>query len=127
MSVLTAKLDLRKILITALSADLKWTEDIGMNKNMMWAIALKNSICLICFTVLAVIFNEWWIALFAAFFMTSYQTKYQYYRVCDGCGKHSPSADTYNSALDKAIKYGWLHVVDGNQDYCPECQMKNKF
>ena len=93
-----------------------------MNKNMIGTIALKNSICMICWTVLAVIFNKWWIALFAALFMTEYTTKHQYYRVCDNCGKHSHSADTYNDALDVAKKSGWMHIADVNIDYCPECQ-----
>jgi hypothetical protein len=43
------------------------------------------------------------------------------YRVCDGCGKHSPYANSYNEALDKAKEAGWIHYVDGNRDYCPEC------
>lgn len=92
-----------------------------MNKTI-WAIALKNSICMICWTALAVFFNKWWIAAFAAFFMTSYTTKHQYYRVCDNCGKHGPSADTYNGALDAAKESGWVHLVDGNKDYCPKCR-----
>lgn len=92
-----------------------------MNKTI-WAIALKNSICMICWTALAVFFNKWWIALFAALFMTEYTTKHQYHRVCDNCGKHSPNADTYNGALDVAKESGWVHIVDGNKDYCPECR-----
>ncbi len=92
-----------------------------MNKTI-WAIALKNSICMICWATLAIIFNKWWIALFAAFFMTEYTTKHQYYRVCDNCGKHSSNADTYNGALDAAKESGWVHVVEGNKDYCPECR-----
>lgn len=94
-----------------------------MNKTIV-AIAIKNSICVICWTVLAIIFNKWWIALFAALFLTSYETKKQYWRTCDGCGKHSPDADSYNEALDKAKASGWIHCVDGNKDYCPSCQME---
>ena len=93
-----------------------------MNKNIIGSIALKNSICMICWTVLAVIFNKWWIAIFAVFFMTEYTTKSQYYRVCDNCGKHSPSADTHNDALKKAKLAGWIHFPESNIDYCPECQ-----
>lgn len=98
-----------------------------MNKNTIGSIALKNSICMICWTVLAVIFNKWWIALFAVLFMTEYTTKHQYHRVCDNCGKYSPSADTYNGALDVAKESGWVHIVDGNKDYCPECKIKYEF
>ena len=88
---------------------------------MIWAVAIKNSICVICWTVLAVIFNAWWIALFGLLFITSYETRYKTYRICDKCGKHSPYADSYNEALKKAKEVGWIYCVDSNKDYCPEC------
>ena len=50
------------------------------------------------------------------------KTKINYYMVCDKCGKHSPDADSHNEALDKAKEAGWIHCVDGNKDYCPDCQ-----
>lgn len=93
-----------------------------MNNSTVWAWAVKNSICVICWTVLAVIFNKWWIALFAILFMSSYQQKHKSYRVCDKCGKHGPYADSYNEALNKAKEAGWIHYVDGNKDFCPDCQ-----
>lgn len=96
-----------------------------MNKNFLWALAIKNSICVICWAVLAIVFNKWWIALFSLLFLSSLQSSLQtkkYYRFCDKCGKHSEYADSYNEALDKAKKAGWIHVVDGNKDYCPDCQ-----
>lgn len=43
---------------------------------------------------------------------------------CDKCGKHSEYADSYDAALDKAKKAGWIHYADGNKDYCPECRDK---
>jgi hypothetical protein len=92
-----------------------------MNKNLIWVWAIKNSIAILAWTALAIVFNKWWIALFAILFMSSLQTKHQSYRVCDGCGKHSPYADSYNEALEKAKEDGWLHIVDGNKDYCPDC------
>ena len=92
-----------------------------MNKELL-VVMVKNSICVICWTVLAVIFSKWWIALFALLFMTSYETTHKYFRYCDKCGKRSPYANSYNEALDNAKAAGWLHVVDGNKDYCPECQ-----
>ena len=97
-----------------------------MDKNVLWPIAIKNSICTICWTILAIIFNKWWIALFGVLFLTSWQTSTarKYYRICDGCGKHSEYADSYNEALDKAKATGWMHIVDGNKDYCPGCQME---
>lgn len=98
-----------------------------MSKDLLWAWTVKNSIVVLAWAALAVIFNKWWIALFAALFISGIDTKYKYKncRVCDKCGKHSPYADTYNEALDKAKEAGWLHYVEGNKDYCPDCQMKN--
>ena len=93
-----------------------------MDKSSLWAWAIKNSVSVICWTVLAVVFNKWWVALFGLLFMSELQTKYKNYRVCDKCGKHSPYADNYNDALDKAKEAGWVHCVDGDKDYCPECQ-----
>lgn len=94
-----------------------------MNKSVWWALAIKNSICVICWVVLAIVFNKWWVALFSLLFLSSLQTK-KYYRLCDKCGKHSEYADSYNEALDKAKKAGWIHYVEGNKDYCPECRDK---
>lgn len=97
-----------------------------MNKNAWWAWAIKNIVCLIIWCALAVIFNKWWIALFGLFCISTLEAKdiKKYYRICDKCGKHSPYEDSYNDALDKAKAAGWVHCVDGNKDYCPECQAK---
>jgi hypothetical protein len=95
-----------------------------MDKNIYWPVAIKNSICVICWTVLAIIFHKWWIALFGALFLTSIETRKKHCRVCDVCGKHSPYANSHNEALDKAKANGWLHYVDGNKDYCPGCVAK---
>lgn len=89
---------------------------------MIWPLMIKNSICMICWSAIAIIFDKWWIALFAILFMSSLQTKYRSYRVCDKCGKHSPYADSYNEALDKAMEAGWVHCEEGNKDYCPNCR-----
>ena len=35
-----------------------------MNKDIWWAWALKNSISIVCWTILAIYFNKWWIALY---------------------------------------------------------------
>ena len=96
-----------------------------MNKNTIWACAISNMISVSCFTVLAVMFDRWWIVLFALLFFTiPKSTAERYYRICDGCGKHSPYADSYNEALEKAKAAGWVHQVDCNKDYCPSCQME---
>jgi hypothetical protein len=60
--------------------------------------------------------------LFGALFLSGLSTNTNYHRVCDGCGKHSPSADGHNEALDKAKAAGWIHYIEGNKDYCPECK-----
>ena len=93
-----------------------------MDKNTLWAWAIKNSVCVICFAVLSIVFHKWWILLFSALFLSELKTAHKSYRVCDGCGKHSPYADSHNEALDKAKAAGWVHYVDGNKDYCQECQ-----
>lgn len=93
-----------------------------MSNHILWTWAIKNSICVICWTVLAIIFDKWWIALFMALFMNGLETKYKTYRICDKCGKHSPYANSHNEALEKAKEAGWVHYVDGNKDYCPDCQ-----
>ena len=95
--------------------------NIIMNKSFIWAWAFKNIVAIIGWTALAILFNKWWIALFALLFVSGIQTKTNNYRICDGCGKHSPYANSYNEALDKAKEAGWIHYVDGNKDYCPEC------
>jgi hypothetical protein len=95
-----------------------------MDKDVLWAWVIKNSISVLTWATLAVVFNKWWIALFALLFMSGLQTKYKNYRVCDGCGKLSPYADSYNEALDKAKEAGWVHYVEGNKDYCPSCKIE---
>lgn len=97
-----------------------------MNKSAWWAWAIGNSVCVICWTTLAIVFNKWWICLFSMLFLCFLQTETvkKHYRICDKCGKHSEYADSYNEALDKAKKAGWVHYVDGNKDYCPECKNK---
>lgn len=92
-----------------------------MKKDVLWAWVVKNGIAVLAWTTLAVVFNKWWIALFAILFMDKFKIIYSNYRVCDKCGKHSPYANSYNKALDKAKEAGWVHYANGNKDYCPEC------
>ena len=95
-----------------------------MNKKNWLVYVVHNIICVVCWTALAIIFNKWWLALFALLFLVIPKGKMKYYRVCDGCGRHSPKADSYNEALDKAKEAGWVHYADGNKDYCPSCEME---
>lgn len=98
-----------------------------MDKSFIWAWFFKNIIAILAWVALAILFNKWWIALFALLFVSGIETKFKSYRVCDGCGKHSPYANSYNEALDKAKEAGWIHYVDGNRDYCPECSKNVKY
>lgn len=95
---------------------------MNKNNNIVWAWVIVSIINITCWVALAIIFHKWWIALFAALFVSGISTQHKSYRVCDNCGKHSPYADSYNEALDEAKKAGWLHVTEGNKDYCPECR-----
>ena len=46
-----------------------------MIKHEWSAWALKNSVTIACWTILAIYFNKWWIALFAVLFLSSISTK----------------------------------------------------
>ena len=87
-------------------------------------VILYNTIALGMWGALAFVFDKWWLVLFSILFMVVPSFTRNYYRICDGCGKHSEYASTYNEALDKAKLAGWTHYVDGNRDYCPACMDK---
>lgn len=93
-----------------------------MNKSIWWALTIKNSICTICWVTLAIVFHKWWIALFSILFWSYLKTGPAYYRICDTCGKQSEYAESYNEALYKARRAGWIHYAEENKDYCPECK-----
>lgn len=38
--------------------------------------AIKNSVVMICFCILSVYFNHWWIALFAGLFISDIKTSF---------------------------------------------------
>lgn len=101
------------------------------NKTAWWTWVIYNSICVICFTALAIVFNKWGIALFALLFMSTLETQARpakvYYRICDKCGKHSEYATTYDEAIKKAKESGWIirRVRDKWDDRCPDCQELN--
>lgn len=42
---------------------------------MWWYLLIKNSVVVICFTLLAIHFDKWWIVLFSAFFVTFVEYK----------------------------------------------------
>lgn len=37
--------------------------------------AIKNAVVIICFTVLAIVFDKWWIVFFSALFLNSVEHK----------------------------------------------------
>ena len=93
-----------------------------MNKNNLWSVMFWNVVTIGCWVALSIIFNKWWLIFFALLFLCGVKTEHRYYRICDECGKRSPYADNYNDALDQAKEAGWVHVVEGNKDYCPDCK-----
>ena len=44
-------------------------------KDLNVIVSIKNTVTLICFTVLAIVFHHWWIVLFSALFFSSVETK----------------------------------------------------
>ena len=46
-------------------------EKDGYKKYLNKLMAVENSITLICFTILAIVFGKWWIVLFSVLFFTS--------------------------------------------------------
>lgn len=98
-----------------------------MKSNAWTAWAVKNSVVIICFTVLAICFGKWWIVLFSALFTSSLVRKTAASRICDGCGKAIYSMDP--DAIDEKLKKaGWVRWKNGDhwEDYCPKCQQNRK-
>lgn len=48
-----------------------------MDRTFIWAWALKNIIAILAWTALAILFNKWWIALFAILFVSDIKTTYE--------------------------------------------------
>jgi fatty acid desaturase len=95
-----------------------------MNKSLL-AVTIYNIVILVVFLALAIVFKHWWIVLFSVFFIASFPvTVHKHCRKCDSCGTRSVAMDTYDQALDRAIKDGWKHYDEGNLDYCPKCYSK---
>lgn len=99
-----------------------------MKNNIWFTTTVHNAVCIICFTVLAIVFRKWWVALFSILFMLFVNTKpiHYYFRTCDQCGAQSEYANTPDEALNKAIESGWSHIAHGNKDYCPKCKYNIK-
>ena len=96
-----------------------------MDRRIVYAVMAKNAVIMICWTVLAIAFHKWWLALFAALMMTGIREGVKsYFRSCDKCGKVGPYADSEDEAIKKAIDTGWIiRKIDGKwDDRCPDCQ-----
>ena len=91
------------------------------NVMIILAGVIQNSVSIICWSMLAIKFDRWWIALFAVFFLASIKTSGAY-KICDGCGKYSPYATNKIEAVYRAKEIGWVHFDKEDKDYCPECQ-----
>lgn len=93
-----------------------------MNKTYLM-ITIENIINIVCWTILAIIFNKWWVALFSILFIKTVKQVRLHHRICDKCGKHGPLASTYDEAIEKAQEAGWLirKVGDKWDDRCPDC------
>lgn len=87
-------------------------------------ILLYNISIVAIFAALAMTFNHWWIVLFSILFMSFPTTLLIPRRKCDGCGKYSEYASSTEEAIAKAKAAGWLHIPEGDLDYCPECRKK---
>lgn len=94
----------------------------------MFKYLIYNILNLVCFTLLAIVFDKWWIILLALLFLCVPSSKFkgQRFRVCDSCGRWSESGATDTEAIIRAEKCGWIHIEEGNKDFCPECREKIK-
>lgn len=94
-----------------------------MRRNTFAAVAAIYTVALVCWTVLAVAFQKWWIAIFALLFFPS--IKEYHTTKCDGCGIQiiHESEETRIADLRRA---GWVREMkNGNWlDFCPACQRR---
>lgn len=87
----------------------------------MIAYLIYNILNLAIFGALALVFEKWWIILFALLFILLPSHKTIHKRTCDICGKSTESYDTPEEAIKQAEKRGWIHVEENDRDFCPEC------
>ena len=96
-----------------------------MNNFKIYITVIVYNICaLAAWVFLAVTFDRWWIALFSILFICFPTTLRMHRRKCDGCGKYGEFASSRSEAITLAEKAGWLHIPEGDLDYCPECREK---
>lgn len=83
---------------------------------------IRSGIVLICFTILSIHFEKWWIILFAILFGESLKITSITKRTCDGCGK--VICGEIDKIDNKYYELGWIRKKNGDkwEDYCPECK-----
>lgn len=90
----------------------------------MIAYLIYNILNLAIFGALALVFEKWWIILFALLFVLVPTRKVMHKRTCDICGKSTKSCDTPEEAIKEAERCGWIHIDKTDSDFCPECAHK---
>lgn len=97
-----------------------------MNKTTL-IMVIYNAIVVACFTALSIFFAKWWIMFFALLFISFYPVgNRKKTRICDSCYRSSESAANDEEAIKRAQRCGWIHIKEGNLDYCPDCLSKIK-
>ncbi len=46
-----------------------------MKNKVFILLAIKNIVAIICFTILSIVFNHWWIVFFSLLFLTTFEGK----------------------------------------------------
>ena len=100
------------------------TKGVYNNMKTETRVMIENVVALICWTVIAIVFDTQWLVFFSFLFMNNVIVGYDV--ICDKCGKHSPAGRTFDDALKKAQKLGWNRRKAGDdwEDFCPDCQNK---
>lgn len=47
-----------------------------MKNKLCIILVLKNIVSIICFTILAIVFNKWWLIFFSILFLTNFDVTY---------------------------------------------------
>lgn len=98
-----------------------------MNKHTSFAWVIYNIANMACWTLLALAFGRWWIALFSILFFATMKNGERYF-YCDHCGAISPTGKNLEEADKKGREAGWIRrkTEKGWEDICPDCQRKER-
>ena len=94
------------------------------DKQLILIVFVKNCIVMICWTILAICFSKWWIALFAVLFMNGFKPSTVNSCYCDQCGVFLPFVGTSEELRKAEYEAGWARykINDTYKDYCPKCK-----